>query len=46
MKEVVWDVILSGEKIISDEEAEDMQKIVKELRKEKAFREQIFSTNF
>ena len=33
-----WDEILSGKKRISDKEAEDMLKIVKELRKDKGFR--------
>ena len=30
----LWDFILNGEKRISDEEAEEMQKIVKKSRKE------------
>ena len=33
-KKDFWDAILHGEKILSDKEAEDMQKIVKRLRKE------------
>lgn len=33
-----WDTILSGRKIISDKEAAEMQKMVRELRKEKGFR--------
>jgi hypothetical protein len=33
-----WDNILKGPPILSDEEAEDMIKFVKELRKEKGFR--------
>lgn len=34
----VWDKILNSGKILSDKEAEDMEKFVKELRKEKGFR--------
>ena len=33
-----WKEILSGEKRISDDEAEDMLKTVRELRKDKGFR--------
>ncbi len=33
-----WSIILSGKKILSDKEAEDMLKIVKESRKEYGFR--------
>ena len=33
-----WDYILSGEKRISDKEAEEMQEMVRKLRKEKGFR--------
>ena len=33
-----WKKILSGEKRISDDEAEDMLKTVRELRKDKGFR--------
>ena len=33
-----WEYILNGEKRISDKEAEEMQEIVKKLRKEKGFR--------
>jgi len=33
-----WKIILSGKKILSDKEAEDMLKIVKESRKEYGFR--------
>ncbi|MEK6867327.1 MAG: hypothetical protein AABX98_00750 [Nanoarchaeota archaeon] len=33
-----WTDILKGEKIISDNEAADMQKIVRKLRLEKGFR--------
>ena len=34
-----WNEVLSGEKRISDKEAEDMLKIVKKLRKERGFRD-------
>lgn len=34
----VWEDILKGEKILSDKEADDMEKIVKKLRKERGFR--------
>ncbi|MBI4181545.1 MAG: hypothetical protein HY520_01080 [Candidatus Aenigmarchaeota archaeon] len=34
-----WNRILKGEKHLSDREAEDMRKIVLELRKERGFRE-------
>jgi len=34
-----WDEILNGEKILSDKEAEDIEKSIKKLRKEKGFRE-------
>ena len=33
-----WEKILSGEKILSDKEAEEIEKITKKLRKEKGFR--------
>ena len=33
-----WKIILSGKKILSDKEADDMLKIVKESRKEYGFR--------
>lgn len=33
-----WDRILNGEKILSDEEAEDMEKIVKKIRNERDWR--------
>lgn len=33
-----WSVILKGEKILSDREAADMNKMVRRLRKEKGFR--------
>ena len=33
-----WNEVLSGEKRISDDEAEDMLKTVRELRKDKGFR--------
>ena len=33
-----WDRILHGEKILSDSEADDMENIVKKLRKERGFR--------
>lgn len=33
-----WEYILNGEKRISDKEAEEMQEMVKKLRKEKGFR--------
>ena len=33
-----WDVILNSGKILSDEEADDMEKFVDGLRKEKGFR--------
>ena len=36
--ELVWDRVLSGEKILSDNEALEMEKTVKELRKDKGFR--------
>ncbi len=36
--EEFWDEILSGERRISDKDAEDMHKSVKELRKERGFR--------
>jgi hypothetical protein len=34
----VWDIILSGEKIISDKEAEELTREIKRLRKERGFR--------
>ena len=34
-----WNEILSGEKRLSDKEAEDMLKTVKKLRKERGFRD-------
>jgi len=34
-----WKEILSGKKLLSDKEAEDMMKVVREARKEKGFRE-------
>ena len=37
-REDVWDKILEGKKILSDDEARDMEKIVKRLRKERGFR--------
>jgi hypothetical protein len=37
-KENVWKSILSGNKLISETDSEDMLKVVKELRKEKCFR--------
>ena len=37
-KEDVWDRILAGEKILSDVEADDIEKITKKLRKERGFR--------
>ncbi len=36
--EEAWKVILSGKKILSDKEAEDMIKIVEESRKDYGFR--------
>ncbi len=33
-----WEYLLNGEKRISDKEAEEMQEMVKKLRKEKGFR--------
>ncbi|MAE49389.1 hypothetical protein CMI48_01030 [Candidatus Pacearchaeota archaeon] len=33
-----WDAILNTEKIISDEEAEDLEEITKGMRKEKGWR--------
>ena len=33
-----WNVILNSGKILSDKEAEDMEKFVRELRKERGFR--------
>jgi len=33
-----WNVILHGEKILSDKEADDIKRIVAGLRKEKGFR--------
>lgn len=33
-----WKLILSGEKILSDKEAEEMKEVVKKLRKERGFR--------
>ncbi len=38
-EEEAWGKILGSKKILSDEEADDIQKIVRELRKEKGFRE-------
>lgn len=38
-KKSVWDSILHGEKIISDKEAEDAEKLVKKSRKEYGFRQ-------
>lgn len=37
-KKSTWDKILRGEKILSDNEADDMIEIVKKLRKERGFR--------
>ena len=37
MKSKFWDEILNGKKIISDKEAEEMHKVVKEIRKDKGF---------
>ena len=37
-KNRIWDKILSGKKILSDNEAKDMENIVKTLRKESGFR--------
>jgi len=34
----VWDNILSGEKILTEEEAKDIEKITKRIRKEYGFR--------
>ena len=34
-----WDKILNSGKILSDKEANDMEKLVKQLRKEKGFRD-------
>ena len=34
-----WDKILNSGKILSNKEAEDMQRLVKRLRKEKGFRD-------
>ena len=36
--ELVWDSILNGEKILSDSEALELEKGLRELRKEKGFR--------
>ena len=36
--ELFWDKVLSVEKIWSDEEAEDMEKIAKKVRKERSWR--------
>jgi DNA repair photolyase len=36
--EEAWKVILSGKKILSDKEAEDMKKIIEESRKDYGFR--------
>ncbi len=36
--ELVWNRILNGEKILSDSEALELEKTIKELRKEKGFR--------
>ncbi len=36
-----WDKILSGEKRISDKEAEEMHKTVRKLRKEKWFKNEL-----
>ena len=33
-----WETLLNGEKLLSDEEAEEMKKILKELRNEEGFR--------
>lgn len=33
-----WEAILKGEKILSDEEADEMHDLVKKMRKEKGFR--------
>lgn len=34
----VWDSLLSGERLLSEEEANEMEKIVKKCRKERGFR--------
>ena len=36
--EEAWRIILSGKKILSDKEAEEMKKIIEESRKEYGFR--------
>ncbi len=33
-----WETLLSGEKLLSEEEADEMKKIVRELRNEEGFR--------
>ena len=33
-----WEAILNGEKILSDNEAEEMERIVNKIRKERGFR--------
>ena len=38
MSDDFWEEILSGERRISDEEAKEMLKVVRELRKEEGFR--------
>lgn len=37
-RKVFWKEILYGEKILSDKEAEDLQNVVKHVRKESGFR--------
>jgi len=39
MSNNIWDEILSGEKILSDKEAEEMSEELMKLRKEDCFRE-------
>jgi len=35
-----WNEILHGEKLMTDKEAEDMIKIIKQIRKERGFRDE------
>lgn len=37
-KELFWNDVLKGEKILSEAEADDLQKIVRRMRSEKGFR--------
>lgn len=36
--EEIWKILLSGKKILSDKEAEDMKRIIEKSRKEYGFR--------